>query len=96
MGRGPQLPHVQLTDALRLCLILVDRDADRYPAAAVRWHARLCIEHRLTLPDAQLVLALVAALPTLPDAGPALASVLRRHGLDSAAEALDDWRTSRG
>jgi hypothetical protein len=45
-----ELPRVELDDALRVCLLVREQDADRYEKAAVRWLARFCLER----PEASL------------------------------------------
>lgn len=92
-----------LEDALAIMLALLDREPDTYPRAAARWGSRFALERRLTLADAQLTLAALAALP---DAGAlagveALAELTAHYGLQGrmscccagrAAEASsDDW-----
>ena len=59
-----ELPTIRLDDALRVCLLIRDRDPGRYERAALRWVARFAVEAR----DAILadVLAAVAALARLP------------------------------
>ncbi|WP_372788704.1 hypothetical protein [Paraconexibacter sp.] len=39
-----ELPAVSLDDALHVCVLLRDREPDRYERAAVRWIARFCVE----------------------------------------------------
>jgi hypothetical protein len=39
-----ELPVVRLDDALHVCVLLRDREPERYEAAAVRWIARFCVE----------------------------------------------------
>ena len=39
-----ELPQVRLDDALEVCVLLRDREPQRYEAAAVRWIARFCVE----------------------------------------------------
>ena len=50
-----ELPRVALDDALRICLVLRDSDADRYERAAVRWLGRFALEARgVTIEDLRL------------------------------------------
>jgi hypothetical protein len=65
--------------------------------AAPRWHARLCAEVRLTLPEAQLALAALHALagPGAIGGGQALVAVCSAHGLDDAVGILDAWLDAR-
>jgi hypothetical protein len=44
------LPSVRLDDALQVCVLLRDREPERYERAAVRWIGRYCVER----PDATL------------------------------------------
>jgi predicted transport protein len=39
-----ELPQVRLEDALQVCVLLRDREPERYEAAAVRWIGRFCVE----------------------------------------------------
>ena len=55
---------VALEDALAILLALIDREPQTFPRAAARWGARLVLERRLALVDAQLTLAALAALPS--------------------------------
>jgi hypothetical protein len=58
-----ELPRLQLADALAVCLVFLRDEPERYGRAAVRWHARLCLDSpALGLPEAQLALAALAAL----------------------------------
>jgi hypothetical protein len=57
-----ELPKVPLADALSLLLLALDQQPWRFEKAAPRWHARLCAEARLTLPEAQLALAALQSL----------------------------------
>lgn len=41
-----ELPHVRLDDALEVCVLLRDREPERYERAAVRWIARFCVERQ--------------------------------------------------
>ena len=58
-----------------------------------RWHARLCDEAQLTLPEAQLGLAALHALagPGAVGGAQALVAVCGTHGLDDAVAVLDAW-----
>jgi hypothetical protein len=49
-----ELPSVRLDDALEVCVLLRDREPERYEAAAVRWIARFCVERQdVSLQDVQ-------------------------------------------
>lgn len=63
-----ELPTIRLDDALRVCLLIRDRDPDRYERAALRWLARFAVEaHDATLADVQAAAEALAQLPTEPD-----------------------------
>ncbi len=99
LAAAHELPKpVQLRDALAILLVLLDRERERYPAAAARFAARLVSERRLSLTEAQLTYAALQALATaepLPG-GEALAAVLEQHGELHAANRLAEWLSSRG
>jgi hypothetical protein len=88
-----ELPKVPLADALSLLLLALDQQPWRFEAAAPRRHARLCGEARLTLPEAQLALAVLQALAGqgAVGGGQALLAICDGHGLDEAVEVLDVW-----
>jgi len=63
-----ELPTIRLDDALRVCLLIRDRDPQRYERAALRWVARFAVEARAaTLGDVQDAAAALARLPAQPD-----------------------------
>jgi hypothetical protein len=97
MAAAADLPHLGLTEALELLLLLCDRAPEKYERAALRWHARFCRETAdLSLAEGQAILALLAMLPTHRSrAGHALSDVLYRRGFERACEALNAW-ASRG
>jgi hypothetical protein len=88
-----ELPRVGLEDALAIVLALYDREPASYPKTAARWGARLVLEHRLTLTDAQLLFAALGALPepTAPAGAEALAELSERVGLARVDELLARW-----
>jgi len=48
------LPVVRLDDALQVCVLLRDREPERYERAAVRWIGRYCVERPdVTLEDVE-------------------------------------------
>ena len=57
-----ELEAITLPDALRLLLLVRDSDLARYERAAVRFHARLCQQARLSLGEAELGLAALCAI----------------------------------
>lgn len=63
-----ELPTVSLEDALRIVVVLAEKNDARYEAAAARWAARASIERRLSLAGARRVNALLEALPAAPEA----------------------------
>jgi hypothetical protein len=93
-----ELPKVPLADALSLLLLALDQQPWRFEKAAPRWHARLCAEARLTLPEAQLALAALQALagPGAVGRGQALIAICDGHGLDDAVSVLDAWLDGHG
>jgi hypothetical protein len=47
-----ELPAIRLGDALQVCVLLRDREPERYERAAVRWIGRFCVERPdVTLED---------------------------------------------
>ena len=92
-----ELPRVGLEDALGICLVFLDGEPARFPAAAARWHARLCSEHRLALDESDLALGALRALPgeRPQPAVAALAGICRAHGLRDAERRLAEWLRRR-
>jgi hypothetical protein len=63
-----ELPTIRLDDALRVCLLIRDRDPQRYERAALRWIARFAVEAQAaTLGDVQAAARALAQLPSEPD-----------------------------
>jgi hypothetical protein len=46
-----ELPAINLEDALAVCLVVADREPERFERAALRWLGRYCLER----PDANLL-----------------------------------------
>jgi hypothetical protein len=92
-----ELPRVGLEDALAICLVLLDGEPQRFPAAVTRWHARLCLERTLPPEEADLALGALRALagPRPRPAVAALADICRAHGLGGAEQRLGDWLARR-
>jgi hypothetical protein len=93
-----ELPHpIALEDALDICLALLELEPHTYPQTATRWGGRLAIERKLTLVDAQLAFAALAALPGLgAKAGAeALIEISGRYGLPGVEERLLGWLDRR-
>lgn len=86
-----------LEDALAICLALLDREPETSPRAAAKWASRFAIERRLTLTDAQLTLAALAALPDdSASAGvEALIELADRYRLQRVDEMLTGWAERR-
>jgi hypothetical protein len=64
-----RLAPIRLTDALRICLIVRDREPKRFEQAAVRWLGRFALEARdATLADLELAAKALGALPVDADA----------------------------
>jgi hypothetical protein len=85
-----ELPRVELDDALSICLLISEQDAERFERAAVRWLARLSLEvPTVRIEDLRAGLIAFEALPENPlGARHALAELCQRHGLARAARAL--------
>jgi hypothetical protein len=67
LAAAAELRHVELPDALRLCLLIRDDDPLRYERAAVRWLSRYRAEDRqLRLAEARELVDLLSA-PLGPD-----------------------------
>jgi hypothetical protein len=78
-----RLGPIRLTDALRICLIVRDREPQLYEQAAVRWLGRFALEARnLSLADFDFAIQAMAALPREADnAMERLAILCRRYHL---------------
>jgi hypothetical protein len=92
-----ELPTVGLEDALAILLALLDREPQSFSRTAARWGARLTIERRLPLADAQLTLASLAVLPGAgAQAGAeALIELASRYDLRRVDELLGGWLRRR-
>jgi hypothetical protein len=93
LAAAAELDFVSLPDALEIVLLVID-EPKRFRRAALRWHARYCGD----LPDvgfeeAHAVLACLAGLAGRrpKPAARALAELVRRRGLERAAEVLVTW-----
>jgi hypothetical protein len=62
-----ELPHVGLTDALHILVVLADRRDPRFQRAAARFAARATLERQLSPAEAHRVLALAESLPSAPE-----------------------------
>ena len=88
-----ELPQIGLEDALAITLGLLDREPAVFSRLAARWGAKLVLERRLELGDAQLAFAALAALDgRQPRAGvEALAELTDAVGLRDGERLLLDW-----
>jgi hypothetical protein len=93
LATAAELPQVALPEALAICLLLLEKDPARFELAALRWHARLCREARLSLPEATVALAGLSALTSgkLEAGAHALLAVCESRGLEETAATLEDW-----
>jgi hypothetical protein len=93
LSAAAELQFVGLTEALELCLLLADREPQRFGRAAVRWHGRFSREANVDLEEAQAVLAALGLLTgeRKRNAAFALAELLSRRGLERPCEALAAW-----
>jgi hypothetical protein len=63
-----ELPSVRLDDALEVCVLLRDREPERYERAAVRWIARFCVERQeVSLEDVDHATRAFALMRTKPE-----------------------------
>jgi hypothetical protein len=87
-----ELNHVELDDALAICLVLLDREPERYEPAAVRFLGRRLVERRsLTLADAEHAAGWLADLDGRKASrrgALGLAELCDDVGLERAAEGL--------
>jgi hypothetical protein len=85
--------NLSLGDALALCVVLAERDPVRYRRAAPRWIARLLDEAPdVSLEEAQLVAAALAALPTTPKlALPVLRELVRVRQLVTVQSVFEEF-----
>jgi hypothetical protein len=92
-----ELPTVGLEDALAIVLALLEREPGSFSRTGARWGARLVLERRLDLVDAQLVLASLATLegPMAAAGAEALAELAQRSGLRRVQLLLEDWLEAR-
>jgi hypothetical protein len=74
-----ELGWLSLVDALACCELVAEVQPERFDRVAVRWHGRLALEASgLSLRDSETALALLALLPTDPEAGRLLRRLLGR------------------
>jgi hypothetical protein len=91
-----ELPHVDLEDALRICLLMSAQDDARFERAAVRWLARASLETpTMRLEDLRMGLIAFEAMPYNPSAAQqTLAALCTTHQLDKAARVLSEAAAS--
>lgn len=82
-GHARELPPIRLPDALQLCLLIRDRDPERYERAALRWLGRFALEARgATLEELQVAADAFEHLPQQPqEAMDELSALCVRHRL---------------
>lgn len=85
-----ELPHVDLQDALRICLLMSEKDDERFERAAVRWLARASLETpTMRLDDLRLGLIAFEAMPYNRGAArQTLAQLCAAHRLEGAVRVL--------
>jgi hypothetical protein len=88
-----ELGHVQLEDALAVCLVFLDSEPESFPPAATRWHARFVLERRALPGDAELARAALHAMDggDRATAAQALAALCETYGVPRAAAVLAGW-----
>jgi len=94
LGAAAELGRLDLEDAFQLTLLLAAREPQRYGRAAVRWHARFCVERRrVELVEAELLLSLLAVLPHQPRvAARGLEAFFMERSEARLAEAVRRWQ----
>jgi hypothetical protein len=95
LAAARELPKINLSDSLRLCLLL--RGTNLFERAALRWHGRYCREVvAVDLDEAQAVLACLACLrgPRAEVAARALVGLLDPVQVRSARVELAEWGTN--
>ena len=92
LAAARELPKINLSDSLRLCLLL--RGTELFERAALRWHAFYCREIvAVELDEAQAILACLAALrgPRADVAARTLYALLDPVQVRSARAELAGW-----
>jgi hypothetical protein len=92
IAAAKQMGGLSLGDALALCVVLSERDPGRFRRAAPRWLARFVDECAdVSLEEAQLVSAALAALPAAPYLGrPVLRELVRVRQLVTVKSVFED------
>jgi hypothetical protein len=93
LSAASELERVGLAEALELCLLIADKEPERFGRAAVRWHGRFCREAHVDLEEAQAVLAALALLSgeRKQNGAFALTELLSRRGMERPCETLVAW-----
>jgi hypothetical protein len=74
-----ELPAIRLDDALQVCVVLRDREPERYERAAVRWIGRYCVERtQATLDDVEHARAAFSIMRRDPERALAILQALCR------------------
>jgi hypothetical protein len=83
LAAARELPRIGLDDALRICLVFREGDAQRYERAAVRWLGRFALEARgVTINALRAAAEALDALPEQPaEAMERLQRICAAHGL---------------
>lgn len=96
VGIAGELQPLSLDNALGLTLLFLSREPHRYPRAAARWAGRYCAEQRAELAEAQLLLALLTALPEQTIvAARGLEALFVQRGERELAETVRRWEVER-
>jgi hypothetical protein len=92
LAAAKQMGGLSLGNALALCVVLAERDPDRYRRAAPRWLARFVDEEaNVSLEEAQLIAAALSALPTAAYlARPVLRELVRARQLVTVTRVFED------
>jgi hypothetical protein len=87
-----ELPMIRLDDALQVCVLLRDREPERYERAAVKWIGRYCVEQPdVTLDDVEQARAAFAVMRRDPERALSILQALcvwrmpAAHGTSAAA-----------
>jgi len=62
-----ELPQINLDDALRICLVIREREPRSFDRAACRWLARYAVERRATLARLAVAVAALELMREDPD-----------------------------
>jgi hypothetical protein len=87
-----EMGWLSLADALAFCELVAEAQPQRFERVAIRWHGRLELEaSSLGLGEAEAAIALLALLPTDPEAGRLLRRLLvRAHPAPGRGDYLRD------